>query len=73
MGCLCVEGGTVMKIRLEYRGTVLEYDGPQSRLWAVCIAAIYGHMVQAVADACGFPGVVVVAAVSLLALAIKNI
>lgn len=61
-----------MKIHLEVDGKVFEFDRRpmrSSRFRALCklaAAGIYAGMVAAVASICGFPGLAVVAVVTVL-------
>lgn len=68
-----------MRIRLEYHGTVFEYERrplPEGRFRALCAlaaAGVYAGMVWAVAALCGTVGVGVVATGTLLVVMADNI
>lgn len=61
-----------MRIRLEHNGTVFEYERkplPEGRFRVLCglaAAGVYAGMVWAVAALCGVPGVLTVAAATVL-------
>lgn len=67
-----------MKIHMERRGTVFEYECQpmkEGRFRALCLlagAGIYAGMVSAVAALCGGWGLVIIAVVTFLAIALIN-